>query len=563
MIGPIGLYIKVTPGMDEFAAVAEYSLGFNTLDRFIVTNDHDAGLLRQIRKQAGCVQDCGIFQIDPSPRYQVPGPLEYDGIVRVSNVFSIENDIVFNCLIDNSQMEHKAVARDRKFSQDTLLIKNGNQNVIRDNIKDVYLPTGDYWTVKGGSLSIFSNERKLKQTVGVDRTAAIADAQAQLSVLEDELRKIQKEESKLQNDHTSAQRQWNQAKNAVQKNAAAIESIMERIENIKEEMKASNNQTIDTSELEEDIQQAEDLLARHKATEEKLVADREALLPHINELRDRLEETSIRNAKILDDISTAENDLTQFIETQTQQNDKLEKKRQKLEKYKDDLRTLEQQLDTIATRRDDYLLKARTMRFRSQQRSSQADDEGESEHKPSIRVEPTEEELEAIEPTVCKHEPSWYELRLKKIDEKIRNEKNRRNVATEDAATVYERYARAKADLSAKTDQVTETDNRIDDLKKDIEMRRKRWRQFRKHLARSTGLKFDEMLSMNKYTGTLEFNDENKTLDLSVQKDTADTQSESKDVKALRYDHQWRPTLFHDISSQSHKSSLNLQWWRT
>jgi hypothetical protein len=160
VVGPIGLYIKIAPGMDEYAAVAEFSIGYNTLDRFIATNDHDASLLRQIRKQAGCTQDCGIFQIDPSPRYNIPGPLGFDGIARVSNVFTIENDIVFNCLIDNTRMEHKAVARDRKFSQDKLLTKNGNHNAIRENINEVYLPTGDYWTVKGGSLAMFSNERK-------------------------------------------------------------------------------------------------------------------------------------------------------------------------------------------------------------------------------------------------------------------------------------------------------------------------------------------------------------------------------------------------------------------
>ena len=176
------------------------------------------------------------------------------------------------------------------------------------------------------------------------------------------------------------------------------------------------------------------------------------------------------------------------------------------------------------------------MHFRVQQQSSQVDVENDLERQPDIREEPTEEELEAIEPIVCKHEPSWYQLRIKKIDEKIRSEKSRRNVSTEDAATVYERYARAKADLSTKTDQVAETDKRIDDLDKDIFIRQKRWRQFRKHLAKSTALKFDEMLTMNKYTGTLDFDDDNRTLDLAVQKNTADTQSESKDVKALRYD---------------------------
>jgi chromosome segregation ATPase len=524
--------------MNEFAAVAEFAVGFNTLDRFIVTNDHDASIMRKLRSQAGCNQDCGIFLLQPSRRYNIPGPIGIEGIERISDVFSIDNDIVFNCLIDNCRMEQKAVARDRLYSQDKLLEKNGSQYKIRENIKEVYLPTGDYWTVKGGSLAVFSNEKKLRQTVGVDRSEAIADAEAHLSSLEQEMQGLKHEESKLQHEHTAAQKQWNLAKRAVIINNNEISAMKEKIEAIKEEMKARTDHTIDTTEFEEDIQQAEDLLARHIATEEKYLSDREGMLPRINELKEQLNECSIRSANIVESIAIAEQELTQFLETQTQQNDKLEKKRLKLQKYQADLTILEEQLDSIGIRRDDYLQKARTMHFRVQQQlQSSEKTTDEPEYNRVIRTDPTTEELEAIEPIVTKHEPSWYEIRLQKVNLKIQSEKERRKVSSsEDAATVYERYSRAKADLTAKTEQVAETDDRIEELKKDVDERRKRWRQFRKHLAKSTGLKFDEMLTMNKYTGTLDFDDEKGTLDLSVQKMTTDNQSESKDVKALRYE---------------------------
>jgi structural maintenance of chromosomes protein 6 len=532
--GPIGCYIKVASGMNEFAAIAEHSLGGNMLDRFVVTNDHDNSLFREIRKQAGCVQDCGMFQVHPSSRYQIPGTLGIEGIERVSSVFVIENDLVFNCLIDNARMEQKAVAQDRIYSQEKLLMKDGGRDSIRGNIKDVYLPRGDYWTVRSGSLAMFSNENALKQTIGVDRSAAIADAQSEELSLRNDLHSVHGEYSKLDNDHSRYQREWNQAKRAMQQNSADINNLTEKIETIKDDMKASVNQTIDTTELEEDVQQAEDLLANHKAMEQKYLADKEELLPNINEAKNRLKECSIRNTKVLEDITAAEQELTQFLETQTQQNDKIEKKRQKLQKYRDDFDTLQRQIDLISSRRADYLRKARTMHFRCQQRQLPMTSPDQEEIHPEIQLEPTLEDLEAIEPLNVKHESTWYELRLQKTEERIRNEKERRNVSSEDAAIVYERYSRAKADLAAKTDEVAETDSRIEELEKDVVLRRKRWRQFRKHLARSTGLKFDEMLTMNKYTGNLEFDDVNGTLGLSVQKNTSDSHSESKDVKALR-----------------------------
>lgn len=522
--------------MDEFASVAEYALGHGTLDRFIVTNDHDNSILRDIRKQAGCVQDCGIFQIHPSSRYPIPPKPEIEGIETVASVLVIENDIVFNCLVDNSRMEQKAVARNLRHSQDQLLVRNSGGQAIRGSIKEVYLPNGDYWTVKNGSLAVFSNERALRQTIGVDLSAAIADAQAEEAGLEKEVREMQQDESKLQHEHTQSQREWNRAKKAVQQNDSRISELTEKIDNIKEDMEASANVTIDTTELEDDVQQADELLAKHKEEEQKYLAEKESLLPHINNVNSSLADCKMRSDKILSDIDAIQVDLTQYLETQTQQHDQIEKKRQKLQKYQDAVGTFEKAIANIVISRDKSLLKARTMHFRYQQRKLSDVNTAEDNPTPKedIRIEPTNEELEAIEPLNVKNEPNWYQIRMDKIKAKIDDERDRRNVSLHDAAAAFERYSRAKTDLSARTDQVGETDTKISELQRDVDQRRKRWQQFRKHLSRITGIKFDQMLSLNEYSGTLDFNHGAGSLDLAVQKNTADSQSESKDVKALR-----------------------------
>lgn len=534
--GPIGCFIKVAPGMDEYASVAEHVIGHGTLDRFIVTNDHDNGVMRDIRKQAGCGQDCGIFQVHPSSRYRIPAKPDFQGMETVASVFTVENDIVFNCLVDNVRMEKKAVARERKSSEDQLLNKSAGGLAIRGGIMEVYLPKGDYWTVRGGVFAMFSNEKSLRQTIGVDLSAAIADAQAEEANIKVEIRNKQQEESKLQHEHTNSQREWNRAKKAVQQNDSRISDLTEKIDSIKEDMEASANVTIDTTELEEDVQQAEELLAKHKAEEQRYVAEKETLLPHINDVKSRLDDCTMRNAKVLHDIKAAENDLTQFLETQTQQNDQIEKKRQKLRKYQHDVNELGNKIADIAATRETALKNARIMHFRYQHRQKAEDETSEDGSVPleEIRTEPTEEELEAIEPLNVKNEPRYYQIRMQKTKDKIQKERDSRNVSRGDAAAAFERYSRAKNDLSTKTDQVDMTDARIDELQKDVEKRRKRWQQFRKHLSKSTGMKFDEMLSLNNYSGTLDFNHGTRSLDLAVQKNTADSQAESKDVKALR-----------------------------
>lgn len=89
-------------GKEEFAALAENALGgLNILDRFIVTNANDGKILRRLRQEARCGKSCGVFSVTAARRYKInPGP-GVDGVELVADVFAIENDIVFNTLVDH------------------------------------------------------------------------------------------------------------------------------------------------------------------------------------------------------------------------------------------------------------------------------------------------------------------------------------------------------------------------------------------------------------------------------------------------------------------------------
>jgi hypothetical protein len=206
--GPIGSYIKVFPGKEDFQDLAELALGAGALDRFIVTNAEDRVLLNQIRKSAGCQQDCGVFQVKASPRYHVPPP-PVDGVETVCTVLNIPDDLVFNCLVDQNRIDQKALARSKEDGESKLLYrKHGGDYAIRGNINEVYsLPTGDRWIVKGGVLSMISNDKRPRSTIGVDKTAAIAHAERELFQVESELKEFRSAEARLEGEHTKSQRQ--------------------------------------------------------------------------------------------------------------------------------------------------------------------------------------------------------------------------------------------------------------------------------------------------------------------------------------------------------------------
>jgi chromosome segregation ATPase len=547
--GPIGSYIKIANGKDEFAAAAEFAIGIGVLDRFIVTNDHDFGVMRELRTKAGCAQDCGLYQVHVSSRFRIPGKPNFEGIETVASALSIENDIVFNCLVDNCSIEKTALVRDRRYSEEKLLVKNGNGVSILGHIKKVYLLNGDYWTTKGGSYAIFSCEKRLRQTIGVDTSSAIECAKSELTLINQEIRSKQQEEDKLQHEHTTSQREWNQAKRAVQQNDNRINDLAQKIDSIKQDMESSAIFSADTTEFDEAVHEAEEALANLVNDERKYEDELERLRPVVNEVQSKLDTWKVENARALEAVRAAENDLTQFLETQTQQNDQIEKKRRKLSQYKEVVVSLENQIHAILADREKALTKARTLHVRYEQSekaeketSEDGEDGGEvaleteeAKTEPTVaKAEPTDDDLRAIEPQRVSHDPKYYEVRLQKIVEKIEKERARRNVSREDRSVVYERYVRARADLNAKMKVMDEVDEKIQEMEKDVTQRRKRWQQFRKQLAKTIGIKFGQMLTMNKYNGTIEFNHQTRTLDLAVQKDNAENESNSKDVKALR-----------------------------
>ena len=64
VVGPIGMYLKIAPGKEVLAPLAEFSLGFGVLDRFIVTNNRDRSYFMKLRNEMRCSpRDCGVYQM--------------------------------------------------------------------------------------------------------------------------------------------------------------------------------------------------------------------------------------------------------------------------------------------------------------------------------------------------------------------------------------------------------------------------------------------------------------------------------------------------------------------
>eukprot|EP00535_Pseudo-nitzschia_heimii_P003888 CAMPEP_0197177072 /NCGR_PEP_ID=MMETSP1423-20130617/2806_1 /TAXON_ID=476441 /ORGANISM="Pseudo-nitzschia heimii, Strain UNC1101" /LENGTH=1222 /DNA_ID=CAMNT_0042626559 /DNA_START=130 /DNA_END=3798 /DNA_ORIENTATION=+ len=542
VLGPLGYYCKIQSEKEEYASLAELAIGNGVLDRFVVFNDADRKLFLKIRREAGCRMDCGVFQQKQRPRFQVPVPPE--GVETVATVIAIQNDDVFNCLVDAAKIDTKALCRSKKESEDLLLVKDrNNRNAIRGRlISDVYLlPEGDSWKIVKGNMHLISNKRRPKKTIGADMTAAIEDAKRDLQNMKEELTTKNREYNKLEHEHTNHKKEWNIKKRELRNNETEIDGIAKEIEDLKAEEAACIDNNVDTSEEEEDVAAAQLHLDQIKENQKKAQDSITEKTPQIKAIKDNLDEIAARNAMILRDLDEAEKKLMEHHHAIEQQREKLAKKRKKLQQYEELVSEHAEVIREAQKDTNQYLIMAKRIQHRNdysdtQRKQRGKNDGGSDELRTFEYQEPTEQELEQIEifeKLDQLKDCQQYEDKIQHLIQQIKKEKKRRLENTDDEPTAYDKYIRALQKFQGKKDAIDEIEATQSKIQEDLQLRRERWVHFRDYISDYTSTRFNETLSIKKSSGHVNFNDEDETLELVVQKDSNNEQSQQKDVKAL------------------------------
>jgi hypothetical protein len=214
--------------------------------------------------------------------------------------------------VDNAKIDQCALFSSKDDSEKLLLDDDGRGNCkIRDpNVKQVFfLPRGDKWSIVGsGNLFLASSDKRELQptSIGVDKRAAIANAERELQQLNEELKRCKTEDGKCEAEHSQRQKDWNLAKRKMQKNDDEINNLATEIINLNSEFQASVSIRFDPSEYEEDVAQAEAKVEKLKDSMERLSTELENRKPEIDQLKGEIAEVEARNKKVLADIDVVQ-----------------------------------------------------------------------------------------------------------------------------------------------------------------------------------------------------------------------------------------------------------------
>lgn len=343
-------------------------------------------------------------------------------------------------LVDMYNIDQKAIALDKSTSEERLLISNPNSPLkIKGDINEVYfLPRGDHWTVRGGSLSMMSNERELISKIGIDKSAALANAQEEKVKVARELNELRNDVNRLDTQHTELTRAWSTNKKQHMVLAKKVAELTTRVDEIKMDLDCLDKGTIDTKLEEEEVTEIECELEQMRVEQANLKTQIEDVSPAIDEIKQRLEETSQRIDSILKDVNEAQDRLSTILQTQSDQQVIVERKKEKLAQYENLIAVHQKQIDQHNEERLKTLYKARILHHQWLRLCSKGDDST-----MSLSQTPTEEELETIEPVRTKHTAEHYEAKIKSTKKHLEDERMRQRL-NEDPEEAHQKYLQAK-----------------------------------------------------------------------------------------------------------------------
>lgn len=223
------------------------------------------------------------------------------GVETICTVLNISQNIVFNCLVDNQSIDQIALSHSKQESEDTLKVEhNGRFSIRGGHIKEArFLPKGDAWRATRGNLNMLSvglkNNQRFKRTIGVDRSIAIRQTEADLEQLREELDAYEREYNSMKNEQTQFKVRWNNLNRADMDARQAIARLEDTMEGIRAEAaEANESSAIDTSELENDVRESEEAYAKFTERENDIVNQIKDLNPALQDVQAKLDENTNR-----------------------------------------------------------------------------------------------------------------------------------------------------------------------------------------------------------------------------------------------------------------------------
>lgn len=502
-IGPLGLHVKLPERFMHFAVAIEVALK-GTLGSYLVVNGRDKALLDDLKRQAHCPHNQANIIISQRSGRRYSNLRLGEGKLAahaICNILEVNDDEVFNALVDVCSSESKLLFDDRQSAEQSVLSgSSGNFRMAR-YVSEVYLPNGDKFVVRSGNLAFIANKGNRRSSIICqDVEGEITELEKKMDYLKGNQEVLRRDEARLRRNREDFRHQMKQQNDRIDYLSRRFNQKRAELRNLEEELSDDMQQnTLDTSVLEDEVRSVQDELEDFRRREQELNEVLSKSNPDLEGQLHELEELDAMEKKVAAEMN----------------------------EFQEDADAIYKHLSEMKVQEMTYQKEAAALR----EMVVQWEDEL------AVIQEECEEQRQKAqqhcERVAVRHSHDYYGKRLTDIKRQI--DRERRRFQGMDLAELRDDLESKKLKYRNKKKNFDKFRDNLERIRTMLEERKRVWQILRKEIAHRTSMGFNRYMGLNNFAGKLRFRHDDQRLEIAVLQNEAGASRASQvtDMKEL------------------------------
>lgn len=470
---------------------------------FVCDNFADADQLAKLVRSIN-------FQHNPQPmilrrrfgaRFNIGSQVTLQRYKSLLAYVSIENDQVFNTIMDKSNLEQTLYIPNDSTAVELLI----DERNVPSNLKTAYSAAGTQFYPKrpGSNFRQYVNNRKASGILTSDTRLYIEKVETELADLNAAVQQLLTEKTELTGTIKTLNEELREFDKQIDKNLNRANDILKQIYELGsvKEFKPE-----DLSIFESDYQQCVDAIAKHQD-------DLRSLKDDMRDIESKFK-INKNDQTLVDQDMVEKRERFEAIKKQVRENEFL------LAKNLENIRKLEARIEEFNVRKEEQLQKLTSIVAKKEQAIENA-------------------RAKSAEPVETDRTPEAVQKEVDDLNEFIRENENRLG----DKEELLTAYKEKKTHFDRMNDQVEFLEKYINEFSDSIRKRAKIYCKLRDHITRQTSENFSKNLQLLKFTGKLRIYHRDtevdgkmkkaQTLEISINPKSSDPTKMYKDTRSL------------------------------
>jgi chromosome segregation ATPase len=517
-VGPVGKHVTLKPGMQKYSKPISALIGGN-LRSFLVSSAKDNKLLRELMTKVGAEKEHPVVNMRFAGRFGSAGQPQLrtvtPDLLTVERAIQVNNDVAFNYLCEMASIENCVLADTPEDAEEKIITgTKGNLSLVQGAQKGFDL-TGAYTSVRArNKFYIRYHGRTL--TFGTDVSQQLAEVEA-------EVQQAEQKQGSLKDAMQLAMKSAHGARSDFEANLKAEKEIRRQLKKAEEkvakcseflqELEAETG--IDTSDYEEELKELQTQLDECQEEIKEAMQRKKDADDVVNEKIAEKKTFEKSAADLTKKIVKAEDAISSLMREADQKKKKYEK-------------ALE--VEETLTNAVEQLMADKEAQEKEVAGASQDATKYTLQNLPADKLEKLGDDARI---NTNERDAVYFQNKIIALEKRKQRDLEELPEGQRDLDAALHKAAKAKQVYDDKMHDIEKVQDNFDRLRTDLIARLKKWKKFRGKISFNTDKAFDKCLQQKGQSGELVFDHENKELNLTVQKDNRDTQSQIGNVKLL------------------------------